>query len=102
MEDKIYTITLDDGSSISNLKMNGNMFVSEFNLNWEYIKDHLSQVIIYDGFIHETHGLMKLVTHQEIDYKYYFVISDVSESELKYAKLKADIDYLIMMTDTDF
>ena len=51
MEDKIYKITLGDGTEISNLKLNGNNFISTEKIEESAFADNCSPVTISDGMV---------------------------------------------------
>ena len=49
MEEKIYKITLGNGTEISNLKLNGNNFISTEKIEESVFADNCSPVTISDG-----------------------------------------------------
>jgi hypothetical protein len=95
---KTYTITLADGTVLDNLKLNGDNFVSNTTINADIFDLNCSPVIISDGVNSETHDNMELVqlTEQEPG-KYWFVLRELSASELARIKMQSDIDYVAMM-----
>lgn len=101
MNEKIYTITLEDGTQITNLRMNGNNFVSQNPINPEIFEGKLGEVIISDGATNERHTNMELVQIMPFEGEYYFVLIDIPESQLKERKLRSDVDYIAMMSDID-
>lgn len=101
MEEKIYQITLDDGTKIRDLRLNGNNFISKKKITEALFEDNLYSVIISDGEKEEHHGQMELVQITHTDGEYWFVLIDVPESELRLRKLRADLDYVAMMADAD-
>lgn len=98
MEEKIYKITLADGSVIENLKLNGNNFISEESIDTAIFKGNCSPVVINDGFNDELHNHMDLVqvTVDSIG-NYWFVLRDISTEELVRIKMQSDIEYVAMM-----
>ena len=98
MDSKIYTITLADGTILDNLKLNGNNFISNTVINADIFDYNCSPVIISDGVNSETHNNMELVqiTEQEPG-KYWFVLRELSASELARIKMQSDIEYVAMM-----
>lgn len=101
----MYRITLSDGSTIDNLTMNGNNFVSATELTESDFEGKLSPVIItdHDGNeeYHEHMELVQVVNADYTDGKWYFVLRDLTEQELWQAKVMGDITYLSMMTDIE-
>ena len=101
MNGKTYTIILADGSSIKDLRLNGNNFISKAKLTPEIFEGKLTRVIIFDGSVEEVHTNMELVQITKVEKEYWFVLRDISEEELIWAKIRADIDYLSMMTNVE-
>lgn len=101
----MYEIILSDGTTISNLSMNGNNFVSSVKLTENDFRNKLSPVTIVDpdGIeeIHEHMVLSQIVNEPYTEGKWYFVLRDLTEYELFKAKITGDIAYLAMMTDVD-
>lgn len=99
--DKTYKITLADGTVLSNLKLNGNNFVSDAEVTEDQFIDNLDPVVINDGEtddVHEHMGLVQIVKYGE---QYYFVLRDRTPDELRQIKMQADIEYLAMMSDIE-
>lgn len=98
MDSKTYTITLADGTVLDNLKLNGNNFISNTAINADIFNENCSPIIVSDGVNSETHNYMEFVqvTEQEPG-KYWFVIRELSASELARIKMQSDIDYVAMM-----
>lgn len=101
MENKIYSITLSDGSVIENLKLNGNNFISEVSVSSETFTDNCSPVIISDGETEEVHANMELVQITEMGDQYWFVLRDISEAEMEKIKMQSDIEYIAMMAGVE-
>lgn len=99
MEEKIYKITLDDGTVISGLRKNGDNFISSAKITESVFEDNLAVVKIDDGEREETHSNMDLVQITQVGNEYWFVLRDITAEELVLAKLRADIDYVGMMAD---
>lgn len=102
MDEKIYTIILADGTSIENLKLNGNNFISRTMIDSAIFADNCSPVTISDGNNEEAHSDMELVqvTRSESG-DYWFVLRDISEEELSKIKMQSDIEYVAMMTGVE-
>lgn len=94
-----FTITLSDGSQISELRLNGNNFISKKELTRADFDGKLSHVIISGGDSELTgeHGAMDLI--QCIPYKgeYWFALRDISAAELREMSIDARLDYIEMM-----
>lgn len=101
MDEKIYTITLADGTVIDNLTMNGNNFISDEALNASIFESNCCPVTINDGTSNEVHRNMELVQVTPVNGKSWFVLRDISAKELEQAKMKSDIEYLAMMCDVE-
>lgn len=97
MDEKIYTITLKDGTQIENLRLNGNNFISQEQINPEIFDGNLGEVTINDGENDEVHENMGLIQVTQMRDEYWFVLRDVPASEIANAKLRSDLDYLAMM-----
>lgn len=102
MDEKIYTITLEDGTLLEDLRLNGNNFISDKKIDASVFDGRLGRVIINDGESDEIHTNMALVQVDKMGDEYWFVLRDVSAEEIANAKLRADLDYLAMMTDIEF
>lgn len=102
MDEKIYTITLEDGTQLENLHLNGNNFVSEKKIEPSVFDGKLAKVVISDGETEEVHTNMALVQITKMGKEYWFVLRDIPAEEIANAKLRADLDYLAMMTDVEF
>jgi len=98
MDSKIYTITLADGTVLGNLKLNGDNFISNTVINADIFNENCSPIIVSDGVNSETHNNMEFVqvTEQEPG-KYWFVLRELSASELARIKMQSDIEYVAMM-----
>lgn len=101
MDEKIYRVTLADGTTLDNLTMNGNNFISEETVDATVFDGTCSPIIINDGTSDEIHKHMHLVQIMDIDGKSWFVLRDIPQKELEQAKLKSDIEYLAMMCDVE-
>lgn len=98
---KIYTVTLADGTVIPDLTLNGNNFVSKKKVTPDLFDGNLSKVVIDDGDYEETHGPMELIQIQQWEGDWYFILADIPKEKLELMKLRADIDYVGMMADVD-
>ena len=93
-------ITLQDGTVLANLKLNGNNFISDAIIETAIFQDNLGNVQIEyeDGNIAE-YRFMKLVQNIEVDGKSWFILAEQSENDLLKARLKATEDALTFLMD---
>jgi hypothetical protein len=97
MDSKTYTITLADGTVLDDLKLNGNNFISNTAINADIFDENCYTVIISDGVNSETYNMeLVQITEQEPG-KYWFVLRELSASELAWIKMQSDIEYVAMM-----
>ena len=102
MEEKIYKITLGDGTEISNLKLNGNNFISTETIEESVFADNCSPVTISDGTTETAHPNMELVQIvEQVPGEYWFVLRDISEEEFARTKMQSDIAYIAMMSNVE-
>lgn len=103
--EKPWKITLSDGTQLTDLRLNGNNFVSESEITEETFRGKLSKVV-FEGKVNENEfkqecRQMELVQIVHYEDGYYFVLREISQEELNKIKTKADIEYLAMMTNVD-
>lgn len=98
---KIYTIVLENGTRIEDLTLNGNNFVSKTKIEPEIFDRNLGQVTISDGETIEEHFNMQLIQITQMKDEWWFILRDIPEDEIKNAKLRADVDFIAMMTDVE-
>lgn len=101
MDDKIYKITLSDETVIDNLKMNGNNFVSLVEIDKSVFDGNLLSVTINDGEKDEVHTNMELVQITKMGSECWFVLRDITETELAFIKMQSDIEYVAMMSEIE-
>lgn len=103
--EKVWKITLADGTTIENLALNGNNFVSAKKITEDMFEGKLSEVTIegqLDGQeFNQTYTNMELVQIAKYGNKYYFILREKSQKEIEQEQIKSNIDYLAMMTDVD-
>lgn len=102
MKEKIYKLTLGDGTVISGLRMNGNNFISLSPISESIFEDNLTEVVINDGENDEVHDQMALVQITQMGSEYWFILRDLSAKEIEQQRMWAAIDYIAMMTEVDF
>ena len=101
MDEKIYKITLADGTVIDNLRLNGNNYISDKELTADVFLGNLAKVIVNDGERDTVYENMELVQIVKYDEEYWFVLRTMTKKELQDLKNRADIDYLAMMSDIE-
>jgi len=102
MEEKIYKIILGNGTEISNLKLNGNNFISTEKIEESVFADNCSPVTISDGKTETVHPNMELVQIvEQVPGEYWFVLRDISEEEFTRTKMQSDISYIAMMSNVE-
>ncbi|HNX62855.1 MAG TPA: hypothetical protein PKN45_09455 [Candidatus Limiplasma sp.] len=99
--DDVYQIILSDGVTISNLRLNGNNFVSNTPISATVFTGKLSPVTIRKNDVPEIHEHMELVQVTRMGSEYWFVLRDITEQELSQIKLRADVDFIAMMADVE-
>lgn len=101
MDEKIYVIILADGTEISDLRLNGSNYISKKPLDETIFDNNCSPVLISNGEVTETHENMEFVQITIVDGEYWLVLRDISEEELNQIKLRADVEYLAMMSGVE-
>lgn len=97
-----YKVILADGHIIEDLELNGNNYISRTELTEDIFKNNLAPVIITGPEeLEELHPRMKLIQLMQYGNEYWFILDDISEREISEAKLRADVEYLAMMTDVE-
>lgn len=101
-EKEIFSVSLFNGTTISNLELNGNNFISDTEITAEMFDGGLAEVhISSDKETNYTINHAKLIQIMELDGKWWFILGKMSEEELLFEKISSDIDYIAMMTDVD-
>ena len=100
-EEKIYSMTLTDGTVIENLRLNGNVFISSEEISSDVFVDNCDPITFSDGDTTEIHQHMALVAIERHGNKYWIMLRDRTSDELDKLKIMADIEYLAMMTNVD-
>ncbi len=98
----MYSIELADGTRINNLGLNGDNFTSVSLIEASTFENNMSPVTIYDPDGNsEIHEYMDLVQITQFNGEYWFVLRDLTQTELTNIDIQSKIDYLAMMTDVD-
>ena len=103
--EKSWKITLSDGTQLTDLRLNGNNFVSEAEVTEDTFKGKLSKVN-FEGKVNgkafsQECNQMELVQIAHYKDGYYFVLREITQEELEKIKTRADIEYLAMMSNID-
>lgn len=101
MEDLIYTMVLSDGTTIENLRKNGDNYISATKLTADMFEGKLSEVTVKTSEDEVVMENMDLVQITEMDGECWFVLRQFSSIELAIAKMSSDIDFLAMMQDAE-
>ena len=99
----MYEIKLSDGTTLSNLKLNGNNFITEQEINTETFRGKLSSVTITgdeaDAYgLVGTHKNMELLQVKKYGSEFWFILRDTPEEKIKLLTIEGNIDYLAIMT----
>ena len=92
------TIALSNGTELTGLELNGNNYISPEKLTEDTFADGLSPVVI-NGEEHEQMALVQCIQHA--DGRTWFILRDATAEAVAQAKLRADIDFLALMTDVE-
>lgn len=96
MEDKTYTITFTDSSTIENLRLNGNNFVSSTEITADMFDGNMSEVIISDGAAETILHNAELIQIADYgDLGWYFILREIPAEELEKRQTRANIDGLV-------
>ena len=99
--DNIYTVILHDGTTLEDLKKNGDNYISKSIINSEVFEDNLMEVIEV-ATDQTTHShMMKLAHLTKTGDDWWFSFIPLGNYELLEIKMKSDIEYIAMMTDID-
>lgn len=81
MEKGTWKITLADGTSLDNLELNGNNYISSTAVTEETFTGNLSVVTIERPDGSEVHEDMKLIQITKVGEKYWFILADKTAEE---------------------
>jgi hypothetical protein len=97
-----HTIKLANGTVLDNLGLNGNNYISTKEvISTIFTTRNCSPVIFSDGETEELHEHMALIHVLKQGSEWWIALRDITEPELETRKVRADIDYIAMMTDID-
>lgn len=77
----MYTITLNNGTKLENLELNGNNYIAEGVIKDSVFQDNLASVTITDGKTTETYTDMVLISNRVDGGRSWFILGVKSEKE---------------------
>ena len=106
----MYTITLNDGSKLEGLTFERNIFFSSSMIDGSKLRGKLSPVTIsnnegkseFEDGISGTHAHMEIAYIKEIDGKYGLALGDIPDSIWEMEKLRADVDFALLLGGASF
>lgn len=101
MDEKRYSITLQDGTKLENLRLNGDNFISDTRIDASLFDKNCAEVLISDGETEKRHTNMELIQIVKMGEEYWLALGDIPEDELEKRKIRSDIEYIAMMTDVE-
>lgn len=105
-------IILADGTILDDIVLNGTTFISKTPIDEDIFEHNLSPVDIEQvgedsmfmfapGIIGHHENMVYQPIVSPVEGEFWFGLSDVSEEEMQYAKIRSNIDYIAMMTDIE-
>lgn len=102
----MYTITLNDGAKIEGLTFERNIFFSDSPIDAKIFRGKLNPVTIsndegkseYDDGITGTHEHMEVCYVKMMEGKYALALADIPDDRWEFEKLRANQDYIAMMS----
>lgn len=77
----MYTITLNNGTKLKNLELNGNNYIAEGVIEDSVFQDNLASVTITDGKTTETYTDMVLISNRVDGGRSWFILGVKSEKQ---------------------
>ena len=77
----MYKITLNDGTTLDNLELNGNNFIAEGVIDDSVFADNLAAVTITDGTTTDNYTDMVLVSNRVDGGRSWFILREKTEQE---------------------
>ena len=102
----MYTITLNDGTKLEGLTFERNIFFSSSMIDSTKLRGKLSPATISnnegkseaDDGITGTHAHMEVCYNKEMDGKFALALGDIPDDRWEFEKLRANQEYIAMMT----
>jgi adenosine deaminase len=107
MAKQTYTIYVDGVKAAEGLTVNGTNYVSESEVDTSRFQDDVFKLTVKDneGNVVEEHEYAKLLQQMQYawdDNKYYLAFCPVSEQEVKFKEMQANLEFLAMCNNVDF
>lgn len=78
----MYTITLNDGTKLEGLEMNGNNYVSKTEVDTSiFTIQNLSHIVVNDGERDSEYENMKFIQQVKYEDGYYFILAEMTEND---------------------
>ena len=87
----MYIITLQNGTVLDNLTINGNNYISDTLIDDAVFENNLDTVTINDGESTQTYTNMKLIANQAYDGKSWFVLAEKSTEDIEKETLEKEL-----------
>lgn len=102
----MYTITLNDGTKLEGLTFERKIFFSDKPIDASKLKGKLTPVTIsndegksaFDDGITGTHAHMEICYVKQMDGKFGLALADIPDDRWEFEKLRANQEYIAMMT----
>ena len=79
----MYSITLSNGTQLSNLELNGNNYIAPEVIEDSVFEGNLDTVTISDGETSETHTDMVLLSNRAVNGQSWFILAEKSPQQKK-------------------
>lgn len=96
----MYEITLEDGTVLKNLDLNGNNYISDTVIKDDVFKNNLKNVSISEGKKVTPHSDMKLIQNKVVEGKSWFILTEKTKEEREkenFNQLLADLTELVLV-----
>lgn len=101
-ENKNFSITLADGTEIKDLGRNGDNYISYQPISAAIFDGNCSPIVFKEGDkVVDSWLYGELIQIQRYGDEYWLAFREIGEKELAEAKIRADIDYIAMMSEID-
>lgn len=97
MEKDTYKVILQDGTTIDNLLLNGNNYISKTEVTEATFAGNLSTVTVEGPDGAQTYHDMKLVQISKVGKEWWFILAEKTEQEKLFEKLESDTDDIFLM-----
>lgn len=96
----MYSIKFADGERLTGLQLNGNNFISLTPIDSGFFTEkRLANVTVKGDGITEALGEVKLIQCIPFESGSAFILEQISPEEKRQQQLRADIDYLLLMSN---